>query len=300
MRIGRLVFLRLLSLVPLLFIVSIVIFSISHVLPGDPSYLFLRPGAPESQLVTIRETLGLDKSLPEQYVIWLSGVLQGDLGRSHMTGNPVWADLTGRFPATFELATISLLISFAMGVPLGVIAATRRGGLFDTAMRPLSVIGVSIPTFWLGLILIFFLFYVLQIAPAPIGRIGANISPPTTITGLYTVDSVLTGNLPALGSSLAQLALPVITLVIVTIGPIIMVTRASMLTALQSDYVRTAVAYGVPERQIHFVDALRNALVSPVTLAGVLYANLIAGPGRPRGHLRLAGARTLRPRRRIS
>jgi len=278
MKLWRYTLKRLIQLVPVLFGVSIIIFSISHVLPGDPVYLFVNPVEHTSEeLEHMRKYLGLDRPLHEQYVTWLRGVLRGDLGRAWFTGQMVATDLKRRFPATFELTTVAMLIAILMAIPLGVLAAVHKGSWIDNISRPITILGVSVPSFWLGLILIYLLFFKLGIFPAPSGRIRIGVSPPTSITGLYLVDSLLTGNWVAFKSSLAQIALPAITLAFVTYASINRLMRSAMLEVLQSDFIRAARANGVPEREIYFHDAFRNALLAPLTMIGLIYRNLLAG-----------------------
>lgn len=278
MKLWQYVLKRLIQLIPVLLGVSIIIFFISHILPGDPAYLFVRPVEQSpGEVERMREYLGLNRPLQEQYLSWLGGVLRGDLGEGWFTGQTVAEALKRRFPATLELTTLAMLISISISIPLGVLAAAYKGRWIDNLSRPIAILGVSVPSFWLGLVLIYLLFFKLHIFPAPIGRIGPNVSPPTTITSLYLVDSVLTRNWAAFKSSLTHLALPAMTLAFVTQASITRLTRSAMLEVLQSDFIRAARANGVPEREIYFRDALRNALLSPLTMIGMIYRSLLAG-----------------------
>jgi peptide/nickel transport system permease protein len=278
MKLLRYILKRLIHLIPVLFGVSIIIFSVSHVLPGDPAYLFVRPvEQSHGEVERMRKHLGLDRPLHEQYLTWLRNVLRGDLGDSWFSGQTVAEGLKRRFPATLELTTLAMLISISISIPLGVLAAAYKDSWIDYLSRPVAVLGVSVPSFWLGLILIYFLFFKFHIFPAPIGRIGSRVSPPTHITGLYLVDSMLTRNWVAFKSSLAHLALPAMTLAFVTQSSINRITRSAMLEILQSDFIWAARANGVPERQIYFRDALRNALLAPLTTIGMIYRNLLGG-----------------------
>jgi peptide/nickel transport system permease protein len=175
------------------------------------------------------------------------------------------------------MTTAALLLAIALGVPLGVLSAVYRNSWIDNFSRSITLLGVSVPSFWLGLLLIYVLFYLLRIFPPPSGRIGLLISPPERITGLYLVDSVLTGNWRAFSSSAQHLALPVITQALVTLAPITRLMRSSMLEVLGSEYIQAARANGVPERQIYFRDALRNALLAPLTFVALVYGNLLGG-----------------------
>ncbi len=277
MRLWQYVLKRLLQLLPVLFGVSIIIFIISHVLPGDPVYLFVGLDTTPEEIAAIRARMGLDKQLHEQYIIWLKDVMRGDLGESWFTSESVAEDLMRRFPATFELTTVALLVAIALGVPLGVLSAVYRNSWIDNLSRSITLIGVSVPSFWLGLLLIYVLFFLLRIFPPPSGRIGLLVSPPERITGLYLVDSLLTGNWKTLSSSAQHLALPVLTQALVTLAPITRLMRSSMLEVLGSEYIQAARANGVPDRQIYFRDALRNALLAPLTFVALVYGNLLGG-----------------------
>lgn len=277
MRLLQYVAKRLLQLIPVLLGVSIIIFIISHVLPGNPVYVFVGLETTPEQIEEITKRLGLDKPLHEQYFIWLGNVLRGDLGESWFTSEPVAQDLIRRFPATFELTTAALVLAIAIGVPLGVLSAVYRNSWIDNFSRGITLVGVSVPSFWLGLILIYVLFYILRIFPPPSGRIGLLVSPPDRITGLYLVDSILTGNWRAFSSSAQHLALPVMTEALVALAPITRLMRSSMLEVLGSEYIQAARANGVPERQIYFRDALRNALLAPLTFVALVYGNLLGG-----------------------
>ncbi len=277
MRLLQYVAKRLLQLIPVLLGVSIIIFIISHVLPGNPVYVFVGLETTPEQIEEITKRLGLDKPLHEQYFIWLGNVLRGDLGESWFTSEPVAQDLIRRFPATLELTTAALVLAIAIGVPLGVLSAVYRNSWIDNFSRGITLVGVSVPSFWLGLILIYVLFYLLRIFPPPSGRIGLLVSPPDRITGLYLVDSILTGNWKAFSSSAQHLALPVMTEALVALAPITRLMRSSMLEVLGSEYIQAARANGVPERQIYFRDALRNALLAPLTFVALVYGNLLGG-----------------------
>ena len=277
MRLLQYVAKRLLQLIPVLLGVSIIVFTISHVLPGSPVYVFVGLETTPEEIEAITKRLGLDKPLHEQYFIWLGNVLRGDLGESWFTSESVAQDLFRRLPATFELTTAALVLAIALGVPLGVLSAVYRNSWIDNFSRSITLVGVSVPSFWLGLILIYVLFYLLRIFPPPSGRIGLLVSPPERITGLYLVDSLLTGNWKAFSSSAQHLALPVITEALVALAPITRLMRSSMLEVLGSEYIQAARANGVPERQIYFRDALRNALLAPLTFVALVYGNLLGG-----------------------
>lgn len=268
---------RILLLVPILLGISIVTFAITHIIPGDPLYILLSPYAKQEDIQKARVDLGLDKPLYVQYGIYLRDVLQGDLGYAYRTRNPVMDDIKQRFPATLELTTLSLLLAITVGIPLGVQAAVKRDSWYDHVTRILSVGGVSIPIFWTGVVLIYFMYYKFRIAPPPLGRMGLNDIPPTTITGLYIVDSALTQNWTALWTSMKYIALPAITLGFSMLAPITRITRNSMLEVLSSNYVRTARSLGLTDKTVVYKDALRNALLPVVTSVGQIFGWSLGG-----------------------
>ena len=212
-----------------------------------------------------------------QYGLFLSDILHGDLGYSYRSHQPVAVDLAQRFPVTFELTTISLLLAVLLGVPLGVQAAVRKDTWFDHLMRVLSVAGVSIPIFWTGIVLIFVLYFQLHLAPAPLGRLEVLMQPPQHITGMYTVDALLTGNWEVFRSAIAHIALPSITMCFAMVAPIMRMTRGSMLEAMKARYVQTALALGLPFEKVVYSDALRNALLPVVTTIGLMYGWSLGG-----------------------
>jgi peptide/nickel transport system permease protein len=221
--------------------------------------------------------MGLDQPLYVQYGRYMTGLLHGDLGESSSTGRPVLVDFMQRLPATLELTLASLLLALLVGVPLGVLSAVHRDTAIDHFGRVFSVAGVAMPSFWSGLILIYIFFYLLGLAPAPLGRLGPGIMSPTSVTGLYVVDSLITGNWRALESSLAQIALPSFTLAISVMAPLARMVRAAMLEILETDYIKAAWAAGLPRRLIIYGDALRNAVIPVVTALGVVFGFLMAG-----------------------
>jgi peptide/nickel transport system permease protein len=180
-------------------------------------------------------------------------------------------------PATLELTLASLFVAITVGVPLGVLAAVHRDSLLDQVSRVLGVAGVAMPSFWTGLLLLYVFFYLLGIAPPPLGRITAGVSPPARITGLYVVDAAVTANGPALVSALHHLMLPALTLGLAVMAPLTRMVRATMLEILESDYVTAAWAAGLPRRRVIYGDALRNALIPVITLLGVIFGFLMAG-----------------------
>jgi peptide/nickel transport system permease protein len=223
----------------------------------------------------MRTKLGLDRPVHVQYVEWFGGLLRGDLGTSILTRRPVRDDLGDYFPATLELALWTIVAIVLIGIPLGVISATRRGGLVDLVTRLLATLWVAIPIFWFGLLLQL-LFY-LNLGWLPVGgRIEQGVVVPR-ITGLLTVDAALEGNLPALASALRHLVLPVTALALTRVAVVSRMTRASMLEVLGQPFVRTSRAYGLQERVIRYRVALRNALVPVTALFGLMLGYVLAG-----------------------
>jgi peptide/nickel transport system permease protein len=268
---------RLLLVVPTLFGVTVITFTLTYLLPGNPALVKAGPLATPEHLVEMERRMGLDRPVIVQYWRYVSGVVRGDLGESATTGRPVMQDLLQRVPATLELTLASLLVALGIGIPLGVVAAVRRDGWLDHVSRLLGVGGVAMPTFWTGLLVLYVFFYELGVAPPPLGRLSAGASAPAAITGLYTIDALLTANWAALRSSLAQLVLPALTLGFSVMAPLTRMVRATMLEVLESDYIKAAWAAGLPRRTIIYGDALRNCMIPVITLIGVVFGFLMAG-----------------------
>lgn len=277
MGLGRYVATRVLLVVPTLFGVTLITFILTYLLPGNPALVKAGPLATPEHIQEMERRMGLDRPVPVQYWRYLSGVLRGDFGESATTGRRVLDDFLQRVPATLELTLASMLIAIAAGIPLGVVAAIRRDGPVDHASRLLGVGGVAMPTFWTGLLAVYVFFYQLGVAPPPLGRLTPGVTPPTGLTGLYTVDALLTGNWRALGSALHQLMLPSLTLGFSVMAPVTRMVRATMLEILESDYVKAAWAAGLPRRTIVYGDALRNCMIPVITLIGVVFGFLMAG-----------------------
>ncbi len=264
--------LRVMQAIPVVIGVVIVSFVLTRALPGDPAVYFAGAAADEASIQQIREALGLDKSMAEQFFIYVGDLLQGDLGQSISTGQPVATDLAGRLPASLELTLTALLLSCAIAIPLGVLAATRPGSLVDHLCRVLVTAGVSLPTFFTGIVLIYVFYYLLGWAPSPLGRLDFIYIAPDHVTGFYLIDAALAGDLETWLGALKQLALPAITLALFTLAPIARMTRAAMLSALSSDFIRTARAAGLEQRTILYSYAFRNALLPVITTLGMVFS----------------------------
>jgi peptide/nickel transport system permease protein len=214
--------------------------------------------------------------LPEQFASYLDNLLHGDLGLSIRTERPVSADIRHFFPATIELSLAALLFAVATGLPLGVIAAVYKDTWIDQAARAMSVVGISMPAFWLGLLLLDFFYNDLGLLPGT-GRLEEGVAAPPLVTGLFTVDAVLAGQWATLGNALVHLALPAFTLGFVILGIIMRQIRSAMVEVLQEDYIRTARAGGLSASRIILGHALRNALIPSVTVLGLTFGDLLYG-----------------------
>lgn len=267
---------RMLFIVPQLLGIILVSFLLVKMIPGDPAVMMLGPFAGEDQLAKLRGQLGLDGTIVDQFWIYLQGLVQGDLGTSWQTTRPVLEDLLQRFPATLELITLSLLLALLIGIPLGVAAAYFKRSVVKKFSDYYGLLAGALPDFWLGLVLIYLFYTLLNWAPPPLGRMGIAILAPPPVTNFAILDSIIAGNWQALWSALGHLMLPVITLGVINAGPILKMTQSTMERMLESDFVRYAEMCGLPERQV-IRQAFRNALPSIVTIVSVLYGFLIGG-----------------------
>lgn len=266
---------RLGGAIPSLFAVVVVTFVIMRLLPGDPAAYFAGAAASEEAVAQIRTQLGLDRSLLEQFGIYLKALAQGDMGRSFTTGQPVHVDLLERMPASIELTLLGLLIALVVGLPLGMLAATRPNSWVDHLCRLVTTSGVCLPTFFTGLVLIYVFYYLLGWSPAPMGRLDLFSSPPQEVTGFYLIDSALMGDWALFRSALAQLILPAVTLSLFALAPLARMTRAGMLGVLNSDFIRSARAAGLPRRVILVRYALRNSLLPVINTMGMVFSYLL-------------------------
>ena len=264
-----------LSLIALIGI-TLIVFILSHVVPGDPARLAAGPQAREEQVASVRKEFGLDKPVFQQYMIYMTNLFKGDLGKSLQSRRPVTADLKDYFPATLELTLTATLIAVIGGMASGLISAVRKNSWIDQVTRVVSLGGVSIPVFWLGLVLVLIFYRALGWLPFG-GRLDPSLSPPTRLTGLYILDSLLTLNWRTLGSSIAYLILPAFTLAFSSLGVVSRMTRASLLDVLQEDYIRTARSKGLMERTVLLRHALKNALFPVITIIGLQFGGLLGG-----------------------
>jgi peptide/nickel transport system permease protein len=269
---------RLLLLVPLLLGTVLLAFVVSHAVPADPLAANVGTAAmsnPEIVAAFYRKW-GLDQPLHVQFFLYLKGLLRGDLGVSIFYHRPVAEDLAKYLPATLELATAATLFSVGLAIPFGVLSAVKSNTFVDHILRVVSLIGVSTPIFWLALMSMNLFYFRLGWAPAP-GRLSVGLSPPSHITGLYTLDSILTMNGETLVDALQHLALPAFVLGFATMGLVVRVLRSCMLEVLGQDYVRTARAKGISDSAVLFRHVFKNALIPTVTVIGLTYGNLLSG-----------------------
>ena len=266
---------RLLQAVPSVIGIIVVTFLLTRALPGDPAAYFAGPAANEESIAQIRAALGLDKSLPEQFGVYVADLLSGDLGMSLTTGQEVTDDLLRRLPASLELTLAALVFSIGVALPLGIMAALRENSWIDHLCRLVVTAGVSLPTFFTGLFLLYIFYYLLGLAPAPLGRLDIVVLSPAPITGLYTVDSLLAGDLETFWASFTQLILPAVTLGLFSLAPIARMTRAAMLQVMGSEFVRTARAAGLSGRTVIFTYALRNAILPVITTLGMVFSFML-------------------------
>ncbi|WP_320034483.1 ABC transporter permease [Halarcobacter sp.] len=266
---------RLFQSIPSIIGIIIISFLLTRALPGDPAVYFAGAMADEESINEVRIALGLDKGIIEQFFIYVQNLAVGDLGLSLNTGLPVLEELTTRLPASLELTLIGLTFAIFVAVPLGILSATKPGSWIDHLTRVLVTMGVSLPTFFTGLFLIYIFYFLLGVAPSPIGRLDIIYLSPPHVTGFYTIDSLLANDMETFWASVRQLILPALTLGIFALAPIARMTRASMINALSSDYVRTAKANGLPQRKVLITYALRNSFLSILTTLGMVFSFLL-------------------------
>lgn len=268
----RAILLRVAQAIPVVFGVIVISFLLTRALPGDPAVYFAGVMADEKSIEETRIALGLDKPLVQQFFIYLGDLAQGDLGQSVSSGRAVATDLANRLPASLELTLTALLLAVAIAVPLGVLAATRPGTWIDHLCRIVVTAGVSLPTFFTGILLIYIFYYLLGIAPSPLGRLDFIYLEPDHVTGFYLIDAALAGDWQTWWGAAKQLMLPAFTLALFTLAPIARMTRAAMLSALSADFIRTARAAGLSSRKVLYGYAFRNALLPVVTTLGMVFS----------------------------
>ncbi len=256
--------------------VLVIIFFISHVIPGDPVTAILGSQTRQEVIDDLKHRWGLDRPIAEQFVFFLARLARGDLGTSIATKRPVIQDLREFFPATIELATAAILIGVLTGLGVGIISAVARGSWVDHLVRFFSLIGLSMPVFWLGLVLLLVFYFWLGLLPGP-GQLDIYLPRPPTVTGLILVDSLLARDFYALRNALNHILLPAVVLGSHALVGIARITRASMLEVLGQEYIKVARAKGLAERTVILRHALKNALLPIVTVVGIYYGGLLEG-----------------------
>lgn len=271
----KLVLHRTLQAIPALVGVVVVSFILTRMLPGDPAAYFAGPAATEASIAEIRDAMGLNDPLPIQFLNYVRDLLGGDLGNSLSTGQPVVEELARRLPASLELTLTALILSCVIALPLGVAAAVHQGRWIDHACRSLVTAGVSLPTFFTGIVLVYVFYYLLGWAPSPLGRLDFVYLSPPEVTGFYVIDALLIGDVETAMGAVRQLILPASTLALFTLAPLARMARAAMLQALSSDYIRTARAAGLGEGQVVFGYAFQNAMLPVITTLGMVFSFML-------------------------
>jgi len=274
MLIARFLLRRALLVVPLLLAVVFFTFMLVRIGGQDPVARIAGPTATQGEIEMIRGQLGLDRPLLVQFATYLNRVAHGDLGRSWISNRPVLSDVLDRIPVTLELMLLGVALGALIAIPAGLFAASRPNRMFDQLSRGISLLGFSIPTYWLALVMLFVFFYLLDWAPPGMGRLALMLSPPPRVTGSYLIDGLLAADWEVAYSAAAQLVLPVLSVAIVAAAPIIKQTRAIALEVSASDYVRYARAAGLPRRQIHRM-VLRNSRTPVITFVGTELTGLV-------------------------
>jgi len=266
---------RLLQIIPVILGVTIIAFALIHLAPGDPARTMLGQHATETEINEIREKYGLDKPLYVQYFVWLGDVLQGDLGRSILTHEQVATEIGARFPNTIELAIAAMFFAIIIGGLAGIISATKQYSITDYTVMGVALFGISMPVFWLGIMLM--MIFGVTLGWLPIGGRIDLLIPFNRVTGFMVFDSIITGNGTALISVLRHLILPAIALGTIPMAIIARVTRSSMLEVLRQDFIRTERAKGLTERKVIYKHAIRNAMVPVITVIGLNFGLLLSG-----------------------
>ena len=276
MRLLNYVLTRLLYTIPVLLGVTLLVFIISHAIPGDPARMMAGQKASREAVENIRRSLGLDRPLPEQFLRYVIGVAKGDLGKSIRNQRPVRDDLRDFFPATLELTLVSMIFCVGTGLPLGILSAVRRNRPIDHTARVFSVVGVSMPVFWLGLMLLLLFYRTLGWLPGS-GRLDMALTPPSYVSGMYLFDALVDRNWTTFANATAHIVLPAFCLSYVYLAIITRIARSSMISALGQEFITTARANGLAEAAVILTHALKNALVPTVTITGLSIGELLGG-----------------------
>ena len=266
---------RALTIVPVLLGVSVLVFSFIHLIPGDPALTMLGERATPEKVTEVRARLGLDRPIWQQYLLYVGNALRGDLGVSIVRGDPVASDLLRRFPATVELAMAAIIAAVALGIPIGVASAVWRNSPLDSLARLGALTGVSMPIFWLGLVLAWVFGVQLRLLPTGVRRSSGTAFVPWT--NFVILDALLQRDWPTFVDALRHLILPALALATIPLAVVARMTRASMLEVLSREYIRTAEAKGLSRRAVVLRHALRNALLPVLTVVGLQVGRLLAG-----------------------
>jgi peptide/nickel transport system permease protein len=267
---------RTLFLIPVMIGVLIIVFIVGRIIPADPVHFFIGQESDQAYVEQVRKELYLDSPIWVQFYHYAKDLLQGDLGMSWSTRNPVRVDLAARLPATFELITVSLIVCVLIAIPLGVAAAVKRDTWIDHIARLGSLFGIAIPSFWFGLLLIYFFFYKFGILPPPMGRTSIGVSIET-VTGFNLIDSLIAGNMEAFYDTVSHLIMPVLALTFARMAQLTRLVRSSMIEVLSSLYIEVARSQGLKERTIYYRLALKNAILPSITQIGQMWGQLIGG-----------------------
>ncbi len=272
----RLIVRRLIFLVFVLFGLSVLTFSLSHIIPGDPARLMAGPRASQATVDKIREQYGLNDPVPHQYVTYVGNSSQGDLGTSFTTRRPVSEDLKRYLPATIELGAVAFVMATLVGIPLGILSSVRRDKLPDHVARFVSISGLALPVFWLAIMAQFVFFGSLGWLPDG-ARIPIGMDGPPQVTGFYTIDAFIAGDWELLRTTVVHLIMPATVLAYGSLAVITRMVRGGMLEVLNQDYIRTARAKGISPRRVIFGHAVKNAMLPTVTSLGLQIGLLLSG-----------------------
>ncbi|MEM3675490.1 MAG: ABC transporter permease [Thermoplasmataceae archaeon] len=273
----RFLVLRILSLIPTIFGVIVITFILSHVVPGNPALILIGPEVNGPELKVLEAELGLNKPLYVQFLIYLNQLLHFNLGYSYLLGQSVNYEIATRAPASFELAIAALIIGIPIAIISGIHAALHANKASDHAIRVTSLLFISMPVFWIEIVMILVFYTYLGVAPAPFGQLSIYLNPPPRITGMLILDSLLTGNIVDFVNGLWHIILPAVGLSLAIIATLSRVVRSSMLDVINKDYMRTAFAIGLPRKILMNKYALRNALLPAVTVAAIQAGSIMGG-----------------------
>jgi len=276
-QLGRYLLRRLLLIAPALLGVLFITFFLTRIIPGNPVDRMVGFFVSDERRAEIMREYGFDQPYYVQFARYLGGLVRGDLGTSFLTSRPVLLDLRQRFPATLELTLYAMIFAMLAAVPLGIASAVWKDSWVDHLGRIISVLGVSMPVFWFGLVLVYLFFFKLGVAPPPLGRLELGVAAPKTVTGLVTLDALLTGNIAALWSGLRLLVLPAFVLGFAAMAPLARMARSGMIEALDAPYVLAARALGLPARTVVMRHALKNSLLPVVTMIAVVFGYQLGG-----------------------